>query len=610
MSSIPSPPSPIACFAVNEDGTPCTCTKFKKKSSKSSRCKKCRHLREHHRDSSDSTWAEVFGAGGHSAHPASTQTKPATISDVIATHMRASGLSNLNLTRANQVGEFVLGNSAVVGSANWQSGSEPFQGSPSKASDAEARAEMLQGFRPHKANPPQMTAQSMSQPRIASGSQGKGHGHQKAHGATAKAPGTRKGKGKGKAEPEPEKLTPVGAVVFIPGGLYKAPDRESDDHLALQLRNPTYLTIDQEEDLTAHGLLITEYPPQSGKHPAFNPKWASEAVDIWARLLAPDLFRYLDARFGELRGPGPEDFHWHFLRREHNKVFLVRRKVPITGADLLRVRGSGRSVNSYKLYFALRHKMRPAVYTNLETATQNALRGVFDADSDESDSDISESSDSESSSAFDKSSYHDVKNSDHEGDDDNSDSDNFLEDYDFRRAKSDSPAPSNPGPWTRAKSMAQSPKDFNVSPPVAGPSSIGFTSTQRRKRARSSSLDIATVESEVLPLKRVRLFEPSPTPEPGEDDVIANYLSSTGDTVLAMGPATAAPPGPVMATAGQAAAATTTTTPTADRLDPTAAGSPDSEVSADVYSDDYWKARASRGLKSPGKLKRDVWASK
>lgn len=120
---------------------------------------------------------------------------------------------------------------------------------------------------------------------------------------------------------------------------------------ATDLRITRYPSMDEEEELGEYGLFLTEDPETPGPHLHFNQTWSPEAVDAWVRRLAPKLFAYMDARYGVREGPGRDQFHWVLARRNRNQLVRARKPTAINGADLHRVRGSGRSVNHYSLVF-------------------------------------------------------------------------------------------------------------------------------------------------------------------------------------------------------------------------------------------------------------------
>lgn len=107
--------------------------------------------------------------------------------------------------------------------------------------------------------------------------------------------------------------------------------------------------MDQQEELGEYGLFLTEDPEHPDGHLHYNQAWSPEAVDAWVRRLAPKLFAYMDARYGVREGPGREEFHWVLARRDRCTLVRARKPTAVNGADLHRVRGTGRAVNHYSI---------------------------------------------------------------------------------------------------------------------------------------------------------------------------------------------------------------------------------------------------------------------
>ncbi|KAL1948876.1 hypothetical protein VTO73DRAFT_10682 [Trametes versicolor] len=231
-----------------------------------------------------------------------------------------------------------------------------------QVTDAEARLEALENYRPVL---PQTTFPTLQMPQ--------------AGGARAKQPRKDSGssssskKNKKSDKAVYEKLTSLGSLLIHPGGLL----RKGDGAPATDLRVTEHLSVDQQEELGEYGMFLTEDPEHQDGHLHFNQTWSPEAVDAWVRRLAPKLFAYMDARYGVRMGPGREEFHWVLARRNRGMLVRVRKPTAVNGADLHRVRGTGRSVNHYAIFLVTRDYIPPAIYRDFDEATAGILDGTL-----------------------------------------------------------------------------------------------------------------------------------------------------------------------------------------------------------------------------------------
>ncbi|EPQ57573.1 hypothetical protein GLOTRDRAFT_137872 [Gloeophyllum trabeum ATCC 11539] len=153
----------------------------------------------------------------------------------------------------------------------------------------------------------------------------------------------------------------VGGVVMVPYGLKSNGKLKRD-------RTPTPNDIEggkHGEKGYRESRLFTEGVFQ------FYKEWSMQAIDNWLHDLFPEVFAYMDARYGS-----PEEgcYHWALLTRNRQRLIAVC-KSEVTGTDLHKVRGVGRSPEDMKLYFTTKKPLPKQVYENWELATEQARQG-------------------------------------------------------------------------------------------------------------------------------------------------------------------------------------------------------------------------------------------
>ncbi|KAH9853329.1 hypothetical protein C2E23DRAFT_859282 [Lenzites betulinus] len=265
------------CTGTDSFADPCICTKFVKRArrkgkKRSLRCGDCGHSQQCHQHTleSDSSPQESVATG-------STPQAAHTIDAIIA---RASAVAGPSITTVSH---------GVT------------RGYTQKASEDEARKEILQGFRP-------TTAAAKS--------------GQKAS-VTSNKPTGRRGKGKQSSREKATRTTWVGSVLIHPGGLLKIGHGKDQ---VFQLCNKQYPSVTFEEELRRFGLFMTKDP--KGEQLSFSEDWNTKAIDWWLRTLAGNLFEYLDAVYGVCDGLNGE-VHWAIMRLlQHTLPSYIYHNIP------------------------------------------------------------------------------------------------------------------------------------------------------------------------------------------------------------------------------------------------------------------------------------------
>ncbi|CDO76130.1 hypothetical protein BN946_scf184876.g23 [Trametes cinnabarina] len=147
----------------------------------------------------------------------------------------------------------------------------------------------------------------------------------------------------------------VGSVLLHPGGVWR--DR---DGLLLPLveKKPSGSQCEKLKHCQLYFSRNANDEPLS-----FDRKWSQAGIDDYLRELAPSVFEYLDNKYGERRGPKPNNFHWYLLGAERSKLYVLDRDI-ITGVDLDEVKGSsGRGYQGYGVRVVFRHAIATETYT-------------------------------------------------------------------------------------------------------------------------------------------------------------------------------------------------------------------------------------------------------
>ncbi|KAH9886212.1 hypothetical protein C8Q73DRAFT_795394 [Cubamyces lactineus] len=495
-----------------------------------------------------------------------------------------------------------------------------------KTTDAGAREEMLQGFRPQ------------SRPLS-------GHDASRKRSGSTTTKRTTSSKRKGKVDGyASEKLTAVGSVLLHPGGLVKTAasydtNADPEDNAQMDLWVSIWPSAEEEEKLASHGLFLTEHPEHPGEPLRFNARWGPEAVNEWVRSLAPALFNFMDACFGEQNGPDRDDFHWVLARRAHNKLVLVRKLSPITGVDLERVRAIRTSVtrhhiplNVYRNFPAALKKFHsgqlllqdlvpPMVPAEIQRRKKNRLSGSKNKRDSESEGSIGtiscystgdEDSLEEADEMFAKTRAQAsvVATYKGKGKATAEPSSTIVLSSDSEEHRADLTPAS--GPWTRARARSacnntSTPSTSASLPRPASTLSPAPRSSGSLKRERSpgDSSDGQDGDSE-RPTKRVRMtlsaneVDAATHSEDGMSDFdVAGYLYATA----------ASSPLAALSTIPEAGLENTSArTPTPPIVQPPIAG-PSGIIASPSPSPStkYYLERARNGLKSPGNLVKDPW---
>ncbi|KAI0827056.1 hypothetical protein BC628DRAFT_195322 [Trametes gibbosa] len=568
------------------------------------KCKTCKHSSSRHIRDVNSSMASAAGA---------SQTRTESVSDIVARNTMRLGLGM---------------HSAAAGHR------QTIMGLNAKVTDAEARNEMLSGFRPqgwtHISQKPSGSVNNRATKNDKKGGKTVSR-------TVRKADATKAGY---------EKLTAVGSVLIHPGGISNESVTESGK-ATTDLRFPMYPSVTEEEEFAEHGLFLTEDPVRQGEPLRFGAKWGPAAVNEWVRGLAPGLFEYMDTRYGVHDGPARDNFHWALVRRDHGKLVLVRKPAAVTGSDLLRIRGTGRSISSYTLRIVTRHYVPPAVYCDFEAATRLLQSGKLDLNDPRfSDSPVQPSS-GHPSSANEDSEFSEESSSQGGLSDQSSES---MPDIDFSRAKTakvamitgtkmkgkgkgkaivissdDEPDRMAGGhrPWTRARtasaaieSTTQRSSQFNK------PTGLTIFGT---KRARSESLDRDSDSDNgctgATPKpKRQRLMSPDDGDKAKDksDFDAASYLSPDDMIMMPVSPAllpaeplsppTTIPTLPTPSASTSCAAPPLSSAGPSNSLFASSRAGPSRVTPSPSPTSKYYLERAAKGLRSPGKLKQDPWA--
>lgn len=108
----------------------------------------------------------------------------------------------------------------------------------------------------------------------------------------------------------------------------------SDGKPDFALVNNRWPAGSDEQELQFHRLLVTAKPGTDMDPIYFNPTWGPDRIDAFVRELFPNLFAYLDARYGTKRGPHRDELHYGLVQCLQRNCVLVRKQSPLSGADL------------------------------------------------------------------------------------------------------------------------------------------------------------------------------------------------------------------------------------------------------------------------------------
>lgn len=173
-----------------------------------------------------------------------------------------------------------------------------------------------------------------------------------------------------KAGYETRKMTTVGSVLIRPDGLLRTVSMHGKSHYNVALTvthllpgnyckwkrdlgpsNDCASGCNRGGSVSRAWSLSDRGPGPSRRAAECNPAWDPIYVDRWTRRLGKTLFDRMNARYGVQKGPGRDQFHWALARRDHKKLVLAGKPSAVTGADLVRIRGSGRNLSSYAICF-------------------------------------------------------------------------------------------------------------------------------------------------------------------------------------------------------------------------------------------------------------------